>query len=278
MATLKNTTISDSGFIQLPLGTTTQRPSSPENGMMRFNSELKTVEVWSGSFWRYLPDISRTNLIVNLDAAEPTSYSGSGDTWFNIGSSGGSISKGTFMPSFTTIAGVKCLNFNQIGAYLQNDLFFPSAFPASSTNLTIDVWVYLNSTDLTGGDRNNICRAVNGNAFYMSIRKDTLQQSNYWYGKSPEGYFDSTPLLRNKWYNMVAVWDRTTLSQYLNGIKTTNNTSGTSASTARGLQIGWENNDRQFHGAISSIKIYDIALSEYQVASNFNAMRSRFGI
>lgn len=44
MAQLKNTTINDTGFIQLPAGTTAQRPSSPLNGMIRYNSILKIVE------------------------------------------------------------------------------------------------------------------------------------------------------------------------------------------------------------------------------------------
>ena len=36
---------------KLPVGTTAQRPSSPFVGMIRFNSELLQVEVWSGSAW-----------------------------------------------------------------------------------------------------------------------------------------------------------------------------------------------------------------------------------
>ena len=40
----------DSGLV-LPVGTTAQRPASPSVGMIRFNSELIQVEVWSGSSW-----------------------------------------------------------------------------------------------------------------------------------------------------------------------------------------------------------------------------------
>ena len=36
---------------KLPTGTTAQRPASPSVGMIRFNSELVQVEVWSGSSW-----------------------------------------------------------------------------------------------------------------------------------------------------------------------------------------------------------------------------------
>ena len=40
MATLKNTIIDDTGYIQLPVGTTAQRPVSPVAGMVRFNTTL----------------------------------------------------------------------------------------------------------------------------------------------------------------------------------------------------------------------------------------------
>jgi hypothetical protein len=47
MATLKNTTIDDTGFIQLPAGTTAQRPGTPANGMVRWNTTLGYDEYYS---------------------------------------------------------------------------------------------------------------------------------------------------------------------------------------------------------------------------------------
>jgi hypothetical protein len=52
MATLKNTTINDTGFIQIPSGTTAQRNISPANGAMRFNSSKKLVEIYDGVGWK----------------------------------------------------------------------------------------------------------------------------------------------------------------------------------------------------------------------------------
>ena len=50
MAQLKNTTISDTGFLQLPVGTTAQRPS-PLSGYIRYNSSLNDVEFYNGTAW-----------------------------------------------------------------------------------------------------------------------------------------------------------------------------------------------------------------------------------
>ena len=51
MATLKNTTINDTGYMGLPSGTTAQRPVSPVAGMVRFNTTLGYAEVYNGATW-----------------------------------------------------------------------------------------------------------------------------------------------------------------------------------------------------------------------------------
>lgn len=51
MAQLKNTTISDTGFLQLPAGTTAQRPS-PAAGQMRLNSNSNLIEQYNGTEWK----------------------------------------------------------------------------------------------------------------------------------------------------------------------------------------------------------------------------------
>lgn len=52
MANLKNTTIDDTGFFQLPTGNTSQRPSSPQNGELRYNTDTQKVEVYDNGKWR----------------------------------------------------------------------------------------------------------------------------------------------------------------------------------------------------------------------------------
>lgn len=224
------------------------------------------------------PDIVRDGLTVLLDAASPRSYPGSGNVWYNLGSIRGSISQGTYLPSWTTLGGVTCFNFNQTGAYFQNDSFFSNSFPSDKASLTISAWIYPAASELTSGDRGNIVRANNGNAWYMSWNKSNQKLSNYWYGKSSEGYHESgAAMTRGTWNNVVSVWDAMSLSQFLNGTKTTASTSGVTANQTNGLQIGWEADGRQYSGGIASIQIYDRALTDAEVTQNYNAFRSRFG-
>lgn len=49
-----NILMSGTGTLDLPVGTTAQRPSSPDNGMIRYNSTLARYEGYSGSAWGQL--------------------------------------------------------------------------------------------------------------------------------------------------------------------------------------------------------------------------------
>ncbi len=46
-----NVLMSGTGTLDLPVGTTAQRPGSPNNGMIRYNSTLSRYEGYSGSAW-----------------------------------------------------------------------------------------------------------------------------------------------------------------------------------------------------------------------------------
>jgi hypothetical protein len=59
MATLKNTTIDDTGFLTIPVGTIAQRPGSPVAGMIRLVTNnpdytAPVVEYYDGSEWKSL--------------------------------------------------------------------------------------------------------------------------------------------------------------------------------------------------------------------------------
>lgn len=51
MAVLKNTTINDTGSLQVESGNTSQRPSNPETGFIRFNTDNNSVEIYNGTNW-----------------------------------------------------------------------------------------------------------------------------------------------------------------------------------------------------------------------------------
>ena len=56
MANLKNTQISDTGQLQLPAGSTAQRPPNASAGMIRYNTTLYVTEYYDGSAWQPVKD------------------------------------------------------------------------------------------------------------------------------------------------------------------------------------------------------------------------------
>jgi hypothetical protein len=94
MAQLKNTTINDPGFLQLPTGTTAQRPASPQSGYLRYNTTSSDLEVFNSSSWigikRFYDFTSFTFTTGGIDgrtgpslATLLSSYNTSANPWLN---------------------------------------------------------------------------------------------------------------------------------------------------------------------------------------------------
>lgn len=56
MAQFKNTTVSDTGSLILPVGNSASRPASPSAGMIRYNTTLSETEYYDGGAWRPIYD------------------------------------------------------------------------------------------------------------------------------------------------------------------------------------------------------------------------------
>ena len=98
MASLKSLTINDNGFFKLPTGTDAQRPGSPTEGVLRYNSTSGRKEVYRGNRWKtrgvknarnfvnrsFSFGGADTGLLVHLDAEDTDSYPGSGTVWYDL--------------------------------------------------------------------------------------------------------------------------------------------------------------------------------------------------
>jgi hypothetical protein len=86
MADLKNITINDDGELILPSGTTAQRPASPENGMIRYNTTIGQTEFFNGSWNR----VRRGNLSDWAYKEGPISFNSNYRNNWNMGEAYGS--------------------------------------------------------------------------------------------------------------------------------------------------------------------------------------------
>lgn len=109
MAILKNTIVDDTGSVYLPRGTTAQRPASPIDGAMRYNTDLGYVEFYWKGFWANAETnygaVVGNGLQLFLDAGNPQSYPGSGNTWFDLSGNGRNFTWNT-TPNTATDDGV----------------------------------------------------------------------------------------------------------------------------------------------------------------------------
>lgn len=82
----------------------------------------------------------------------------------------------------------------------------------------------------------------------------------------------------NNWQHLVVTYDGATMTLYRNGTSVSTNTStGNITNTSKALTIGLRGG-QYFTGRIGATNIYNVALTNFQVLQNFNALRGRYGL
>lgn len=220
----------------------------------------------------YNPKIVNRNLLVALDGGDPSSYPGSGSIWYDL-SGRGKNADIYGSPRNIVVGGAKCFYLDEIG-----DRFVIRFGENQYTNsLTLEAWIYPEASELSGGDRGCI---IQGYA-YLSWNKGNQQLSNYWYSTTNQGYHEpGVAMARQQWHHIVGVWDTgtRTLKQYVNGsLVNTVSTYATDGYVYSDCNVGWEADGRQFSGGISTIRMYNTALSTEEVLQNYRAQKNRHG-
>jgi hypothetical protein len=209
-------------------------------------------------------------LIVNLDVANPTSYSGTGTTWNMLGTANSATLVNT--PTYYNTGGVKALNFSG-GSYatLPADVYFDQDF-------TIIAWVKVTSVtswariiDFGNGPNgdNVLLAASDGPSGKVALRSGSTQ-------------FDSnTVLTPDTWYHITGrVKADGRADIFINGsVDATNYGSTLPASVTRIncyiAKSNWEN-DAYLDGLVGELRIYRGALSDAKVYDDYYDTRSKY--
>ena len=237
----------------------------------------------SGYINYQVPSIVSQNLQVYL---LPSSYSGSGSSWDNV--QNGTDATMFNSPSFTSGLGFTFNGTTQYGT-------LPSVSSitdyTSSENYTIEVWCYISSVQNdTAAPDNCIFEKWNttNQASYpyvcRYVRSGSTVRFAAYNGSSNPGV--TVAVGTDVWVQLVGVFDHTNdlLSMYVNGsfgasaamVITSINNNSTVNIARRGNTVGGGTN--YFTGKIGVIRIYNTALSDSQVAQNFQATRKSYGI
>lgn len=221
----------------------------------------------------YNPRIVTDSLIFNIDPANTKSYSGSGTTCYDLVQRlSGSMDNGTSLSS-------NAFSFDGVDNRIMINRVSPIG---ESVNWTIDAWVRYSNVGYTSWmivtDQTNYTNAQN---LMMWLSSDSPTTGKFLATYDGAWQYGTIAMLPNVWYHICLTRATNTVRFYTNGKfdvqRTYTNTLGTATSN---LGIGGHpsNSGYPFNGLISSVKIYNRVLSDFEVQSNFNALRGRFGI
>ena len=213
------------------------------------------------------PNVVKDGLVLNVDAANPKSYPGSGTTWYDLSGNGysGNLTNG---PTFST-ANNGIIEFDGV-----NDACTLTSNFSGFTGITVNVFYFSNTSSNTA-----LTRAV-GSAYILHFRGAGFYiiDSN----GSASGYlgWDIRPTGEN-WRMLTGTWDGTTMKLYQNGVKQSTERSFTGTGILRtftSIQLAYYFNSSQpqTNGDISYFQIYDRALTSDEILQNYNATKSRF--
>ena len=269
--------------IDVPTTTTTSTTTSTTTAAPTTTTTSTTTSTTTAA-----SPIIADGLVLNLDASIPSSYPGSGTTWYDISGNG-------FNATLTNGPTYSGSNGGVIVLDGTNDwVSIPGNTTIYSSNFTWQTWHYFR----TGGDYNldglfwseaGVKNLLTGyrfadtiNQFFRIDTQSGLYQSplvgtqyNNFYtpGTTPlVGRWALTTLVKNGtnftlyWDNSIKLWD-VTITDWSIG-----NTSQAIAYGAR--------NDGAFASTLNagSIFMYNRALSEAEITSNYNSTKTRFGL
>jgi hypothetical protein len=232
------------------------------------------------------PKIIRSGLVLNLDAGDKTSYSGSGTNWKDlIGNYDGTL---TNSPVFNSANGGSIVFDGTDDYVLKSSL--------SNFNVgCIDIWLRPSS----------IINAASGGSTLLQL-KNAATTNNFWYvglggitglltneyitivdgGSNRLGVTDAGSLAANTWVNLVINWESSAYKIYINNIVKTTSSAGTIAQlTVPSLYILGAYRDTTssaysgfFTGRVGILKIYNRTLSATEMLQNYVTTKSRFGL
>jgi hypothetical protein len=238
-------------------------------------------------FWNSTTQLSiiQNNLIMYLDSSISASYPASGTVWTDlspVGNNGTLVNGVAYNSSFNGI-----LNFDGINDYVS----IPNNFInwTSGQSFTISVWFRTTTSGIILGQQNGP-NPTQTDAYVPAIYVGTdgkIHISAFWGGATDNKSISTVSVTDNNWKNITVVFVNGEQRSYLNGQIYSSLAKGQVSYTSTyyyfigsGRYDGWSdsNFNPYFNGDIPVIMVYDTALSNAEVLSNYNALKTRFGL
>lgn len=217
------------------------------------------------------PRIVTNGLVLCLDAANPKSYPGSGTTWTDMSGLG----------NHGTLVNGPTYNANNAGSIVfdgaDDKVTFPNNTISTTSGITVDVWFKTSS----GTKYQDIFDLNDSYGVWIVTNYGTTGKIVTSFNTINGGIMYAD-YVANMWYQIVLSGSGSSNFMYLNGVQvaTASQTVATSINlnTARIGNVDGDRASEYLVGNVSSLKLYNRALSAAEVSQNFNALRGRYGI
>jgi len=225
-------------------------------------------------------NIITNGLVLALDAANRRSYVPGSTTWNDLSGNRytGSLTNG---PTFDSANGGSIV-FDGVNDYVVVGSF--NQLPTGSSARTINIWFNPNITTWQGNVNSLFfygTTGVNGAVFGIDFDTYPTMEIYTWGGAGRDVFFSSS-FPQIGWSNLSVVYNgSTTLSIYENSRNTQNATVTALSTTNTNVWIGSIDPSYQpwyYDGRISNIQIYNRALTATEIAQNYEALKSRYGL
>ena len=243
-----------------------------------YNRALSASEVlqnYNASRKKYLPEenIVKNGLVLNIDAANPSSYSGSGNNAFDSSGFGNTATLVNGTGFGTTGGGT--FNFDGTNDYIS----MGTSSSVKPTQLSLACFFKINAIGAvhviagkqgTGSGAASYALVVQSGQLHFRISNSSGTEYNA-----------STAFSNTATYNYaIGTYDGSNLRLYLNGASVGNSSLSISIvySDSYPLLMGYYANSIATNMNIGSMQLYNRALSATEVMQNFNAMRERYNI
>ena len=225
------------------------------------------------------PAIIQNGLLLNLDAANPSSYPGTGTTWNDIS---GNNNNGTLrannsgsLPVFQS----GTFYFNGSSSYVS---MLSSVIP-NNGSWSLSVWAKIPSGGFA--EMINTRNTTNYAGFLLTSRGEGIRVQLNNPGVQQFEPNSSSRIMDNNWHLITITVDVSINQMKWYVDNNLANTISFSAGTLTGqgnFCIGWDyawsGGAEYFRGSLATVSVYNVVLSSNNVTTNFNALRSRFGL
>ena len=215
------------------------------------------------------PNIITNGLVLSLDAANRKSYPGSGTTWRDLSGNNntGTLASGS---SFSSANGGSIV-FDGIDDFV--DLPINAQF--NTPSVTFDCWINLQNRN----NRHIVYVNWSGNSLEVNSNRTVVMYNLS--SADQLGATTTSTINFGEWVNITGTYNSIsqTLETYINGVlRATRTSTPNTIYNVSTHRISGTNFSGAILGNVSIVRHYNLALSASEIAQNYNATKTRYGL